>query len=124
MPSIGFDQPACHPSVLGEPVGPSFGEGPIVRLRADNGGWAHNNANIPGRYKTESFGCPQYYTRFDYFASDSHFRALVLLIPVAIFLLWLLLFFARSTWGVLIDVFPMSRVATPGAVSIIKTEDP
>ena len=30
-------------------------------------------------------------------------------IPVAIFLLWLLLFFGRSTWGVLIDVLPMSR---------------
>lgn len=31
------------------------------------------------------------------------------LIPVTIFLLWLLLFFGRSTWGVLIDVLPMSR---------------
>ena len=31
------------------------------------------------------------------------------LIPVAIFLLWLLLYFGRSTWGPLIDLLPMSR---------------
>ena len=31
------------------------------------------------------------------------------LIPVAIFVLWLLLFFGRATWGPLIDVLPMSR---------------
>jgi len=31
------------------------------------------------------------------------------LIPVAIFSLWLLLFFGRSTWGGLIDVLPLSR---------------
>ncbi len=31
------------------------------------------------------------------------------LIPAAIFLLWLLLYFGRSTWGPLIDVLPMSR---------------
>jgi len=31
------------------------------------------------------------------------------LIPVVIFLLWLLLYFGRSTWGPLIDLLPMSR---------------
>ena len=31
------------------------------------------------------------------------------LIPVAIFLLWLLLYFGRPTWGPLIDLLPMSR---------------
>ena len=31
------------------------------------------------------------------------------LIPVVIFLLWLLLYFGRATWGPLIDVLPMSR---------------
>jgi len=31
------------------------------------------------------------------------------LIPVAIFSFWLLLYFGRSTWGVLIDVLPLSR---------------
>jgi hypothetical protein len=31
------------------------------------------------------------------------------LIPVAIFLLWLLLYLGRSTWGSLIDLLPMSR---------------
>jgi hypothetical protein len=30
-------------------------------------------------------------------------------IPVAIFFLWLLLFFGRATWGALIDLLPMSR---------------
>ena len=30
-------------------------------------------------------------------------------IPVAIFLVWLLLFFGRSTWGALINLLPMSR---------------
>jgi len=31
------------------------------------------------------------------------------LIPVAIFLLWLMLYFGRATWGGLIDLLPMSR---------------
>jgi len=31
------------------------------------------------------------------------------LIPVAIFLLWLILYFGRATWGGLIDLLPMSR---------------
>ena len=31
------------------------------------------------------------------------------LIPPAIFLLWLLLFFGRTTWGALIDLLPLSR---------------
>ena len=31
------------------------------------------------------------------------------LIPVAIFLIWLLLYFGRSTWGPLIDLLPFSR---------------
>jgi len=31
------------------------------------------------------------------------------LIPVAIFLLWLMLYFGRSTWGGLMDLLPMSR---------------
>ena len=31
------------------------------------------------------------------------------LVPVAIFLLWLLLYFGRATWGPLIDLLPMSR---------------
>ena len=31
------------------------------------------------------------------------------LIPVAIFLLWLMLYFGRETWGGLIDLLPMSR---------------
>ena len=31
------------------------------------------------------------------------------MIPVAIFFIWLLLFFGRATWGTLIDLLPMSR---------------
>ena len=31
------------------------------------------------------------------------------LIPVAIFTLWLMLYFGRATWGSLMDVLPLSR---------------
>jgi len=31
------------------------------------------------------------------------------LIPIAIFTLWLMLYFGRATWGSLMDVLPLSR---------------